>query len=137
MPPKLLSMLPLTLMLTLASTSSRQGLKTRSTHLELIYCLSGSKSIKDAMRSFGIDDASTSLLVAQFDGTEATLAPVVGLIEGEHIALDELASQDSRPAAGESKEQRIAKHFKITADELSVSSLESAVVTRIATKEYF
>ena len=115
----------------------RRGLKTRSVHLELIYCLSGSKSISDAMRSFGIGDASTSLLVAQFEGAEATLAPIEAIIEGERIPLSELASQDSRSAAGSSKAQRIAQHFKITDDELSVSSLEDAVVTRIATKEYF
>ena len=120
-----------------APAPGRRGLKTRSVHLELIYCLSASKSISDAMRSFGIGDASTSLLVAQFEGAEATLAPIEAIIEGERIPLGELASQDSRSAAGSSKAQRIAQHFKITADELSVSSLEDAVVTRIATKEYF
>ena len=90
---------------------------------------------RDAL--IGIGDASTSLLVAQFEGAEATLAPIEAIIEGERIPLGELASQDSRSAAGSSKAQRIAQHFKITADELSVSSLEDAVVTRIATKEYF
>ena len=78
-------------------------MRTRSLETEMLLCLSGGRSIRTALATFGVSSSTTRLLVGLFgtsDGNgdgEASAADVVaGLVSGTEVAPAELmASSDA------------------------------------------
>jgi EKC/KEOPS complex subunit CGI121/TPRKB len=68
---------------------SREKLVTRSLHAELVYNLSGSKHITDALRRWGVAADVTSVLVAVFDASAADLQTLRGLVQGVEVGAAE------------------------------------------------
>lgn len=64
---------------------SREKLVTRSLHAELVYNLSGSKHITDALRRWGVATDVTAVLVAVFDASAADLQTLRVLVQGVEV----------------------------------------------------
>lgn len=111
-----------------ALTFQKRGrLLSKTLHAELVYNLSGSKHIGESLKRFGVSEDSGSLLVARFDATPQDLEYVRSLVKGHEVPLEQLAEVSDSTLA--------AKHFKVTAEELAVGSLEEAVACRIAARD--
>ncbi|CAK9219873.1 unnamed protein product [Sphagnum troendelagicum] len=108
-------------------SQTRGSLVTRTLHSELIYNYSGSKHITEALRRSGINESSTYVLVAHFDGTPDELEATRALVQGREISLQELLERADHPL--------ILKHYKITPAELEISSLADAITCRIAARD--
>jgi tRNA threonylcarbamoyladenosine modification (KEOPS) complex Cgi121 subunit len=64
---------------------SREKLVTRSLHAELVYNLSGSKHITEALRRWGVTADVTAVLVAVFDASAADVQTLRGLVQGVEV----------------------------------------------------
>lgn len=73
-----------------------------------------------------------ALLVAAIGLQEGELKPLLEDVQGESSSLDELGAGNEE---GESRE-RLKKLYKITEDELLVSSLEECIIMRMAVKDH-
>ncbi|KMZ62546.1 TP53RK-binding protein [Zostera marina] len=105
---------------------SRESLKTRTLHSELVYNYSGSKHITESLKRCGISDKTTYVLAARFHSSSETKT-LEKLIEGREIDLEEL---EARANYGQ-----IKKHYKIFAPELEISTLSEAITCRIAARD--
>uniref|UniRef100_A0A7N0TEE5 Uncharacterized protein n=1 Tax=Kalanchoe fedtschenkoi TaxID=63787 RepID=A0A7N0TEE5_KALFE len=83
----------------MVTAKSRDSLRTRTPHSELVYNYSGSKHMK----------------------------AVGELVKGKEIDLEELKNKASQA--------QILKHYKITSQELAISSLADAIACRIAVRD--
>jgi EKC/KEOPS complex subunit CGI121/TPRKB len=83
--------------------------------------------ITEALRRSGINESSTYVLVAHFDGTPDELEATRALVQGSEISLQELLERADHPL--------ILKHYKITPAELEISSLADAITCRIAARD--
>ncbi|CAA7395252.1 unnamed protein product [Spirodela intermedia] len=106
---------------------SRDSLTTRTLHSELVYNYSGSKHISESLKRCGISDSSTYVLVARFAASTDDMKSLEKLIDGTQVGLEELGKKANLA--------QIQKHYKISAAELAVSSLEDAIVCRIAARD--
>lgn len=108
---------------------SRESLTTRTLHSELVYNYSGSKHITESLKRCGISESSTYVLAARFNATsdEIEQKAVEKLVNGKEIDLEELG--------GRADQAQIQKHYKITREELGVSSLADAIACRIAARD--
>lgn len=106
-----------------------KSLTTTSIHSELVYNLSGSRNVTESFRRFGISDASDSLVVGVFDATMQDFEALTATIEAEQVSMDllgeHLTSED---------EKKLKKYYKIQPEEMAISDLSQAIVTRIAIK---
>jgi EKC/KEOPS complex subunit CGI121/TPRKB len=116
-------------------------MKTKSLFTEVIYNLSSSKNINETMRQFAISRSSSCIgvmeVVGEADPLASTLPPnpfaeVVSSIRGTRI--DESAF-DSPEYLTEEKVQRIIQKLQLTSLELSESTIQDAIYTRIAMKD--
>ncbi|CAL9189866.1 unnamed protein product [Musa hybrid cultivar] len=108
-------------------SKSRESLTTRTLHSELIYNYSGSKHITESLKRCGISDDTTYVLAARFAASHDEMKDVEKLIKGKEIDLLELE--------GKANNAQIQKHYKITPQELAISSLSDAIVCRIAARD--
>ncbi|CAL9146622.1 unnamed protein product [Musa hybrid cultivar] len=108
-------------------SKSRESLTTRTLHSELIYNYSGSKHITESLKRCGISDDTTYVLAARFAASHDEMKDVEKLIKGKEIDLLELE--------GRANNAQIQKHYKITPQELAISSLSDAIVCRIAARD--
>ncbi|KAL2607881.1 hypothetical protein R1flu_026454 [Riccia fluitans] len=106
---------------------SRGSLTTRTVHSELIFNYSGSKHITESLKRCGISDNTSYILVARFDASPADVAAVRALVRGNELDLSELPKRADRAV--------ILKHYKISSVELDTSSLEDAIICRIAARD--
>ncbi|KAL3675685.1 hypothetical protein R1sor_025633 [Riccia sorocarpa] len=106
---------------------SRGSLTTRNLHSELIFNYSGSKHITESLKRCGISDSSSYILVARFDASPEDVAAVRALVGGVELDLSELPKRADRAA--------VLKHYKISSVELDISSLEDAIICRIAARD--
>ncbi|XP_059647789.1 uncharacterized protein LOC132294079 [Cornus florida] len=106
-------------------SKSRESLKTRTLHSELVYNYSGSKHITESLKRFGISESSTYILVARL-GASIDEA-VYKLINGKETDLEELE--------GRADQAQIQKLYKISSLELGISSLADAITCRIASRD--
>ncbi|KAG8046114.1 hypothetical protein GUJ93_ZPchr0008g11375 [Zizania palustris] len=108
-------------------SQGRESLTTRTLHSELVYNYSGSKHITESLKRCGIYDDTTYILAARFDASDEEIKAVEKLICGTKIDLAELETRANQP--------QILKHYKITPQELSISTLPDAIVCRIAARD--
>ncbi|XP_039132406.1 EKC/KEOPS complex subunit TPRKB [Dioscorea cayenensis subsp. rotundata] len=106
---------------------SRESLKTRSLHSELVYNYSGSKHITESLKRCGISDNTTYILAARFSAAHGEMKNVEKLIKGTEIDLEELEARADH--------SQIKKHYKISIQELEISSVPDAITCRIAARD--
>uniref|UniRef100_A0A7N0TE64 Uncharacterized protein n=1 Tax=Kalanchoe fedtschenkoi TaxID=63787 RepID=A0A7N0TE64_KALFE len=111
----------------MVTAKSRDSLRTRTPHSELVYNYSGSKHISESLRRCGISENTSYILVARFNGSDAEMKAVGELVKGKEIDLEELKNKASQA--------QILKHYKITSQELAISSLADAIACRIAVRD--
>eukprot|EP00271_Cylindrocystis_brebissonii_P021856 TRINITY_DN808_c0_g1_i1.p1 TRINITY_DN808_c0_g1~~TRINITY_DN808_c0_g1_i1.p1 ORF type:complete len:175 (-),score=38.20 TRINITY_DN808_c0_g1_i1:14-538(-) len=104
-----------------------EQLKTRALHAELVFNVSASKHIREALLRWGITESSTHILAGRLDATDAEVSALRQLIRGTELDLAELE--------GFAQVDQIQKLYKIGPEELALSSLEDAVVGRIACRD--
>ncbi|XP_072997018.1 uncharacterized protein [Typha latifolia] len=105
----------------------RDSLTTRTLHSELVYNYAGSKHITESLKRCGISDDTAYILVARFDASLDEMKNVEKLINGKEIDLVELEGRANRV--------QILKHYKISSQELAISSLSDAITCRIAARD--
>ncbi|ONK55099.1 uncharacterized protein A4U43_UnF7550 [Asparagus officinalis] len=106
---------------------SRESLTTRTLHSELVYNFSGSKHISESLKRCGISATTTYILAARFCATQDEMEQIGKIIHGKEIDLGELQAR--------ANEAQIQKHYKITSQELTISSLSDAITCRIACRD--
>jgi len=100
-------------------------LLTRNVHSELVLNLSAERNIAASIRKFGLNVKEPNLIVAAFNPSEEKLELIKELIKGK-----EVLGEQSIGAFFE--EEKATKHYDISKEEIAVSSLENAIVSRIA-----
>ncbi|KAH0871652.1 hypothetical protein HID58_078674 [Brassica napus] len=83
--------------------------------------------ITESLKRCGISETTTYILAARFNASPFEMEEVAKLINGKEIDLEELKTQ--------ANEAHILKHYKITSQELVISSLGDAIVCRIAARD--
>lgn len=106
------------------STTYKGGQLSR----EIMYNLSPSKHIKEAVSAFGINESTTNVLVIVYSDEERQTA--ANLIEGDLTDLSYLDASDRNPAELEA----ISNCFRLPRT-LDQRQMENAVLSRISTKE--
>jgi hypothetical protein len=125
---------------------SQQKLKTKlSWHNEVLYQLSPSSSISESMSNFQLRANDTLIgfvIWESMDSTcDAIASELLKLTQGvliSHDGFDALAHQaQGDDESKRMKYEQIKKLFQIPDEELDVCGMESAIETRIATKDVF
>lgn len=114
-----------------ALNAKRNQLITRTVYTEILFYFSMSKNISRSLAEFGISDGDRNILVIlihKLGEEQAMLEEVLGSVKGERIPISRL--QEFTDV------NLIKKTYKINEDELRVSSLADAVVSRISCKEF-
>ncbi|XP_012539100.1 EKC/KEOPS complex subunit TPRKB-like [Monomorium pharaonis] len=115
-----------------AALSAKRGqLITRTVYTEILFYLSMSKNISRSLAEFGIgtNDRNILAILIHKPGEELSmLEEVSSNIEGESIPISRLQKFTDV--------NLIRKTYKIDEDELRISSLTDAVVSRISCKEF-
>ena len=115
-----------------ALLNEQQGhMKTKSLSAEILYQLSPTTKINDSIKHYGASQEATNIAIIVIDD-DAVGLDLLASVEGISLDLNLLGAQ---PYLSLDKAANIAKFFKITAQELEISSLEAAVITRLATKD--
>lgn len=113
-----------------ALNAKRNRLVTKTVYTEVLFYLSISKNISRSLTEFGIHDNDKNILVIlihKLGEEQAMLEEVLGSIKGERISISRL--QEFTDV------NLVKKTYKIDEDELQVSSLADAVVSRISCKD--
>ena len=112
-------------------SNTNQSMKTRKMHTEILYNLSPSKKIKDALNTFGVNDTQQALIglclresVCETDGIESLVEMVDGATAVSLKDIEQFCDKE-----------KLMKLYKITKEELSVGSLADAIALRVATKD--
>uniref|UniRef100_A0A0K2TBI6 EKC/KEOPS complex subunit CGI121 n=3 Tax=Lepeophtheirus salmonis TaxID=72036 RepID=A0A0K2TBI6_LEPSM len=110
-----------------AIAQQRKSMITKSILTEILFNLSPSSNIRDALQTFGINDESTHLLGLIFldKNSEATRFDALG-VQGTRIPLDNLSKF--------SDESAIRKKYKVSNTVTDRSSLVKYVTSKIASK---
>ncbi|XP_012233804.1 EKC/KEOPS complex subunit TPRKB-like [Linepithema humile] len=114
-----------------AAVNAKQNrLITRTVYTEILYCLSMSKNISRSLTDYGISNSDKNILVILIHklDEEQPILEVLGSIKGERIPISRI--QEFTDV------NLIKKTYKIDEDELCVSSLTDAIVSRISSKEF-
>lgn len=106
-------------------------MKTKSISAEILYQLSPTTKINDSIKHYGASQDSAHIAIIVIDD-DANALELVGRVSGAAFDLNTLGTPQYLTL---DKAANIAKFFKITAQELEISSLESAVITRLAIKD--
>jgi Kinase binding protein CGI-121 len=83
--------------------------------------------IGESLNRFGVQDTCTSLLIARFDATADHLGHIRSIVHGTEAPLTELPSLTNTAL--------VRKYYKIADEELKVSDLGKAIVTRMACRD--
>ncbi|XP_029175999.1 EKC/KEOPS complex subunit TPRKB-like [Nylanderia fulva] len=114
-----------------ALNAKQNRLITKTMYTEILFYLSTSKKISHALTEFGINDSDKNILVIlihELHEEQSTLEEVLGSIEGERAPVSRIQEFADT--------NLIMKTYKINKDELRVSSLLNAIVSRISCKEF-
>jgi len=98
---------------------------TRSFQTEVLYCLSPSKNIKDALTTFGSKETDSEFIIL---GEKQAFVQLEYQIQGEEVPLSQLTNF--------SQPDSIQQLYQIPSEELSNSTLLKSVVSRISSKEF-
>eukprot|EP01023_Acetabularia_acetabulum_P027134 TRINITY_DN2569_c1_g1_i1.p2 TRINITY_DN2569_c1_g1~~TRINITY_DN2569_c1_g1_i1.p2 ORF type:complete len:207 (+),score=46.74 TRINITY_DN2569_c1_g1_i1:72-623(+) len=126
------AILPSTLVLNVAAYKAilnhkQHKKQTNTIHSELVYFLSPSKHIADSLKRYGVNDNTTSLIVARFEATDEEIQKIKQIVQGEQVGFSELEKLQDL--------QQIRKAAKISDEEMQISGLTDAILFRIAAKE--
>ena len=135
----------------------QNSMVTNSISVEIIYQLASTTKINEAIRQFSVKSDSKEISIIAFltsDGSECTVADSNSvkaatnsgdgtkanalssvLAELQGVPISDLSVLSTPDYLTKEKTDRIQKAFRITPQELLVSTLEDAVVSRIATKD--
>lgn len=114
-----------------ALNAKQNRLITKTMYTEILFYLSISKKISRALTEFGIDDSDKNILVIlihELDEEQCMSEEVLGSIEGERVPISRMQEFADM--------NLVIKTYKIDKDELRVSSLLNAIVSRISSKEF-
>ncbi|XP_046556826.1 EKC/KEOPS complex subunit TPRKB-like [Haliotis rubra] len=101
---------------------------TRNVHTEILFSLSPSKNISDSFKKFGLGDSDTSALVVIInDNNGSTLTAVTDKVQGRLVDVTEVKELTDSNI--------VNKVYKLTEEELTISSPLDSITTRIAAKE--
>eukprot|EP01041_Mallomonas_annulata_P009674 gene9674-20117_t len=109
---------------------AKGALKTKSLMTEILYQLSPSTKFNDSIARYTPTDTSTHIAIVITNPSIDNLDRIRSAIIGTEISMGELETM-----LDDEKRQRISKYFKFTAQELSICSLDSAICTKISTKD--
>lgn len=110
---------------------SQSTMKTKSISAEILYQLSTTTKINDSLSQYKVKEDSKLIAIVVVD-QDPTSMDLLSDVQGTPF---DLALLGAAPYLTEEKAATIAKLFKVTPQELEISSLESAVVTRLAIKD--
>lgn len=113
-----------------ALNAKRNRLITKTIYTEVLFYLSMSKNISRSLVEFGISDSDRNILMILIHKLEeqAMLEEILESIKGERISISRLQEFTDVDL--------VKKTYKIDKDELCVSNLADAVVSRISCKEF-
>lgn len=102
---------------------------TKSVYTELLFNLSISKNISQSLIKFGIHENDEDVLIACIhkDGV-SDLNEVISQVEGHVVPFSKLE--------GLCDSKLVVKSYKISEDEVKMTSLIDSIVSRIATSEF-
>lgn len=116
----------LSVAVTKALYNMKEGtMMTRSFQTEILYCLSPSKNIKDALVSFGSKETDSEFLLI---GDKLAFVQLEHQIQGDEVPLTELTTF--------SNPDSIQQLYQIPSEEFENSTLLKSVVSRISSKEF-
>jgi len=108
--------------------SSVDKMITRNIYTEIIYNLSPSTNVSDSLKKIGAQDCTTKLLCAAFNPDDEKFQALLEQVQGSlRPAADLITINDV-------KAEKFKKIYKISPQELELSSLEDAVIQKIVTK---
>lgn len=105
----------------------KNQMKTKNVCTEILYSLSPSRSIKDALKTFGVDEAGDRALFILFDKTDDVLPKITDKVKGDMLNLEsvnELADMKS-----------IRKLYNIPNHLTEEDDVLNCIVTRMASKD--
>lgn len=111
--------------------AKRNQLITKTVHTEVLFYLSMSKNISRSLTEFGINDSDRNILVIlihKLGEEQAVLEEILESVKGKRTPISRL--QEFTDV------NLVKKTYKIDEDELRVSNLTDAVVSRICCKEF-
>lgn len=111
--------------------AKQNRLITKTIYTEILFYLSMSKKISRALTEFGINDSDKNILVILLhkpDEEQSMLEEILGSIKGERVPISRI--QEFADV------NLVKKIYKIEKDELRVSSLINAIVSRISCKDF-
>ncbi|EFN76468.1 TP53RK-binding protein [Harpegnathos saltator] len=114
-----------------ALNAKRNRLTTKSVYTEILFCLSMTKNISRSLSAFGISDNDKNIvviLIHKLDEKQTMSADVLCSIKGERISISRI--QEFTDV------NLVKKTYKINEDELCISDLTGAVVSRISCKDF-
>ncbi|XP_043201501.1 EKC/KEOPS complex subunit TPRKB-like [Amphibalanus amphitrite] len=100
-------------------------MKTKNINSEIIFSLSPGKQISEAFRSFGAGPGDTAVAAVAVSD-RSRLEPLCQALQGTAVPPEQLAQL--------ADEQAVIKQYAVTEQELTVGTLEQAVVSRIASR---
>mmetsp|Transcript_13733 Transcript_13733/g.29302 ORF Transcript_13733/g.29302 Transcript_13733/m.29302 type:complete len:182 (-) Transcript_13733:124-669(-) len=105
------------------------SMTTKGLHTEVLFCLAASKSIADALSTFGISDQSKSIVIAAFDTKPDKFIEIASSVHGTVVPLSTVSTSCDV--------EKIKKVYKIAPAELSMpgSSLTDCAACRIAVRD--
>ena len=109
-------------------------MKTKFLGLEVLYQLSPTTNINEALKIYGIKESTDTIAIVdlKIDDNEV-FESIINRVEGKRISIEEILNQQ---CSNNEKKCSIIKLFKISSQELEIANLEDAIVTRIATKDF-
>lgn len=111
--------------------AKRNRLTTKSIYTEILFCLSTSKNISRSLNEFGINNNDKNIIVMlihNLDEKQTVFEDILGSIKGERVSVSKI--QEFTDV------NLLKKIYKIKEDELRVSNLTDAVVSRISCKDF-
>jgi len=112
-----------------AISAAANKLVTKTVYTELLFNLSTSKNISQALSKFGISDSDTNFIVCTIDDNEdAELKDVLDIVEGEMCDMEALSNLSDTAA--------IKKTYKIQDSESQCFPLVDSIVSRLAASDF-
>lgn len=110
---------------------SQNAMKTKSISSEILYQLSNTTKISESLQQYKIKEDSKLIAFIVLD-EDPVLNALLSIVQGLELDLNLFGAA---PYLTPEKATTIGKYFKVTPQELEISTLESAVVNRLAIKD--